>query len=166
MLAIPVVDKNDKLMGIITVDDIIDVIEEATEDIYKFAGTSEIEYTDEDKVSLRIYESVKSRLPWLIITIFGGLLSTKVIGSYEAALNKNTALALFMPLLAGMGGNVGTQSTQSSALTVRGIAMGNIKGKEVVKTLLQEFSVEFLVDLICSIIVQVCQYILPLHLFC
>lgn len=150
LLAIPVVDKNDRLMGIITVDDIIDVIEEeATEDIYKFAGASEIEYTDEDKVSSRIYASVKSRLPWLIITMFGGLLSARVIGSYEAVLNKNTALALFMPLLAGMGGNVGTQS---STLTVRGIAMGNIKGKEAFKTLLQEFSVGFLVGLVCSII--------------
>ncbi|RKD27622.1 magnesium transporter [Caminicella sporogenes DSM 14501] len=150
LLAIPVVDKDNKLMGIITVDDIIDVIEEeATEDIYKFAGTSEIEYTDEDKLSSRIYASVKSRLPWLIITMFGGLLSAKVIGSYEAALNKNTSIALFMPLLAGMGGNVGTQS---STLTVRGIAMGNIKGKEVLKTLLQEFSVGFLVGLVCSII--------------
>lgn len=151
LLAIPVVNNNNKIMGIITVDDIIDVIEEeATEDIYKFAGTSEVEYKDEDKISARINTSVKSRLPWLIITMFGGLLSARVIGGFEATLNQNTALALFMPLLAGMGGNVGTQS---STLTVRGIAMGNIDGKEVIKTLFQEFAVGFLVGLVCSIIV-------------
>ncbi len=150
LLAIPVVNDNNKIMGIVTVDDIIDVIEEeATEDIYKFAGTSETEYIDEDKILTRIVTSFKSRLPWLLITLFGGLLSAQIIGGFERVLDKNTALALFMPLLAGMGGNVGTQS---STLTVRGIAVGNIYGKEIAKTLIQEFTVGFLVGLVCSII--------------
>jgi magnesium transporter len=153
LLAIPVVDDDNKIMGIITVDDIIDVIqEEATEDIYKFAGASEIEDIDKDKISHRIFASVKSRLPWLVITVFGGLLSAQVIGSFQEVLNKNTVLALFMPLLAGMGGNVGTQS---STLTVRGIAMGEIHGKEILRTMFQEICVGFLVGLCCSIIVAV-----------
>ncbi len=159
LLAIPVVNDNDRIMGIITVDDIIDVIEEeATEDIYKFAGTSETEDIDEDKVSIRILASVKSRLPWLIITVFGGLLSAQIIGGFQAVLNKNTTLALFMPLLAGMGGNVGTQS---STLTVRGIALGSIHGKkEVFKTLFQEICVGFLVGLCCSVIVAIVSFFL------
>lgn len=153
LLAIPVVDDNNRIMGIITVDDIIDVIEEeATEDIYKFAGTSEIEDIEEDNIFVRIFNSVKSRLPWLIITLFGGLLSAQIIGGFQAVINKNATLTLFMPLLAGMGGNVGTQS---STLTVRGIAIGNIHGKEVFRTLLQEICVGFLVGLCCSIIAAI-----------
>ncbi len=158
LLAIPVVDHNNIMMGIVTVDDIIDVIEEeATEDIYKFAGTSEIEYMDEDKTITRISNSVKSRLPWLLITLFGGLLSARIIGGFETVLNKNTALALFMPLLAGMGGNVGTQS---STLTVRGIAVGNIYGKEVIKTLFQEFSVGLLVGFVCSMVAAIVSFVI------
>ncbi|SKC79548.1 magnesium transporter [Maledivibacter halophilus] len=153
LLAIPVVDDNNRIMGIITVDDIIDVIEEeATEDIYRFAGASEVEDLEHYNISERIFASVKSRLPWLIITVFGGLLSAQVIGGFQEVLNKNTVLALFMPLLAGMGGNVGTQS---STLTVRGIAMGDIQGKEVLRTLFQEVCIGFLVGLCCSIIVAI-----------
>lgn len=153
LLAIPVVDDNNKIMGIITVDDIIDVIEEeATEDIYKFAGTSEIEDIEEDNILTRIFNSVRSRLPWLIVTLFGGLLSARIIGGFQAVIDKNATLALFMPLLAGMGGNVGTQS---STLTVRGIAVGHIHGKEVGRTLFQEICVGFLVGLCCSIIAAI-----------
>ncbi len=153
LLAIPVVDDNNKIMGIITVDDIIDVIEEeATEDIYKFAGASEIEDIEEDNILTRIFNSVRSRLPWLIVTLFGGLLSAQIIGGFQAVIDKNATLALFMPLLAGMGGNVGTQS---STLTVRGIAVGHIHGKEVGRTLFQEICVGFLVGLCCSIIAAI-----------
>lgn len=158
LIAIPVVDDAGIIKGIITVDDIIDVIEEeATEDIYKFAGTTEGEYNIEDSFPKRLWASVRSRLPWLIITVFGGLLSAKIIGGFEATLNKNTAVAYFMPLLAGMGGNVGTQS---STLTVRGIATGQIDSKEVFKIVLQEFSVGFTVGLVCSLIVAVVTFLL------
>ena len=158
LIAIPVVDDAGIIKGIITVDDIIDVIEEeATEDIYKFAGTTEGEYNIEDSFPKRLWASVRSRLPWLIITVFGGLLSAKIIGGFEATLNKNTAVAYFMPLLAGMGGNVGTQS---STLTVRGIATGQIDSKEVFKIVLQEFSVGFTVGLVCSLIVAAVTFLL------
>ncbi len=158
LIAIPVVDNNGIIKGIITVDDIIDVIEEeATEDIYKFAGTTEGEYKMEDSFHKRIGASVGSRLPWLIVTVFGGLLSAKIIGGFESTLNSNTAIAYFIPLLAGMGGNVGTQS---STLTVRGIATGQIESKEVLKILLHEFSVGFSVGLICSIMVALLTFVL------
>lgn len=158
LIAIPVVDDHGIIKGIITVDDIIDVIEEeATEDIYKFAGTTEGEYNIEDSFPKRVWSSVRSRLPWLIITVFGGLLSAKIIGGFEATLNKNTAIAYFMPLLAGMGGNVGTQS---STLTVRGIATGQIDSREVSKIVLQEFSVGFSVGMVCSVIVAIVTFFL------
>ncbi len=158
LIAIPVVDNNNVIKGIITVDDIIDVIEEeATEDIYRFAGTNEGEYKIEDSFPKRIWSSVSSRLPWLIVTVFGGLLTAKIIGGFEATLNRNTAIAYFIPLLAGMGGNVGTQS---STLTVRGLATGTIDGREVLKIVFHEFSVGFSVGLVCSLIVAFMTYIL------
>ncbi len=158
LIAIPVVENNGIIKGIITVDDIIDVIEEeATEDIYKFAGTTEGEYKIEDSFQKRIGASVSSRLPWLIVTVFGGLLSAKIIGGFEATLNSNTTIAYFIPLLAGMGGNVGTQS---STLTVRGIATGQIDSKEVLKIVLHEFSVGFSVGLICSLLVGLMTFVL------
>ncbi len=152
-LAIPVTDIHGKLRGIITVDDIIDVIqEEATEDIYKFAGTSETEseYLEEDHFFPKVFSSVKARLPWLIITLFGGVLSARILGRYQDTLSQYTAVAYFMPLLTGMGGNVGTQS---STLTVRGLATGYIDSKKSVRTIFQEMSVGACVGIVCSLIV-------------
>lgn len=150
LLAVPVVDHDNRLIGIVTVDDIIDVIEEeATEDILKFAGSNEIEYYEEDALSQRISISVRARLPWLIVTIFGGLLSAQIIGHYQFVLDANTTIALFMPILAGMGGNVGTQS---STLTVRSIAMGHIQGREFIRTIAHEVSVGFIVGVVCSLL--------------
>lgn len=157
-LVIPVVDENDTLKGIITIDDIIDVIEEeATEDILKIAGSSDLEnFDEEDSVFKRITNAVRSRLPWLIITIFGGLMSAGVISRFSGALSANATLALFMPLLAGMGGNVGTQS---STITVRTLALSNIEGWQVVRTLLQEISIGVIVGTVCSMIVAVVSYV-------
>ena len=153
LLAVPVVDNDGKMIGLVTVDDIIDVIEEeATEDILKFAGSNEMEYYEEDLLTQRISISVRARLPWLIITIFGGLLSAQIISHYQFVLDANTAIALFMPILGGMGGNVGTQS---STLTIRSIAMGQIYGKEVYKTIIHEVSVGFIVGLLCSSIAAI-----------
>jgi magnesium transporter len=150
LLAIPVVDSKGKIIGIITVDDVIDVIEEeATEDILKFAGSSESEYADEDGISERISNSVRARLPWLIITIFGGMFSAHIIKSFQYVLDANTTIALFMPVLAGMGGNVGTQS---STLTVRSIAMGQIQGRGVMKTIVHEVSVGMIVGVVSAVI--------------
>lgn len=157
-LAVPVVDDDEVLQGIITIDDIIDVIEEeATEDIMKLAGTSETEEElEEEKVFLSIWLSIKARLPWLVITIFGGLITASVVGGYQDALDKYSTLTLFMPLLAGMGGNVGTQS---STVTVRSIAMGHIQGMESFKVLFQEIVIGLSVGLICSFIVAIVSFV-------
>lgn len=148
LLAVPVVDSDGKLKGIVTVDDVLDVIEEeATEDILKFAGSSELEGIEEERFFKKIFNSVRSRLPWLIITIFGGLLSSNVVKSFQGAIDKDATLALFMTMLAGMGGNVGTQS---STLTVRSIAMGYIEGTEVIKTVAQEMITGLFVGVVCA----------------
>lgn len=150
LLAIPVVDLDGKMMGIVTVDDVLDVIEEeATEDILKFAGSSELEDIEEERILKKIYFSVRSRLPWLIITIFGGLLSSTVVKHFQGVIDKDATLALFMTMLAGMGGNVGTQS---STLTVRSIAMGYVEGGEVFKTVIQEMVVGLLVGIVCAVL--------------
>lgn len=151
-LAVPVVDFQERLVGIITVDDILDVIEEeATEDILKYAGTHEDELEHyEDSALVSLFYSIKSRLPWLIVTIFGGMLSAFVISHFETALAADQAIALFMPLLAGMGGNVGTQS---STLTVRNIAVHQVEARGVFRTIMHEIGVGFSVGLVCSLIV-------------
>ncbi len=158
-LAIPVIDEYQQMKGIITVDDILDIMEEeATEDILKIAGTSEAEIDNyEEKSGARIFQSLKSRLPWLIITLFGGMISASIISKYQDALTLNAIVAIFIPILAGMGGNVGTQS---STITVRSIAIRDISGIEVFKTILHEMIVGFLVGLICSMIALVSSYYL------
>jgi magnesium transporter len=159
LLAIPVIDDNDVLRGIITIDDVLDIIEEeATEDIYKFAGSSDEEVYENDATLFeRVKNSVKSRLPWLIITIFGGLLSATVLTHFQSTISANASLALFMPLLAGMGGNVGTQS---STITVRNIALHEIEGSGIFRTLIHEVSVGLFVGIVCSVIVGIAALIM------
>lgn len=151
LLAIPVVDDDGSLLGIVTVDDIIDVIhEEATEDIYLLAGAGEID----EGLSLvgRLKASVASRLPWLLVTLLGGVLAGTVLKGIEDELSQMVALAFFIPLLTGMGGNVGTQS---STLTVRGLATGEIAGHEVWLTLLKEGLSGLIIGAICGGIVGI-----------
>ncbi|MCZ6769091.1 MAG: magnesium transporter, partial [Acidobacteria bacterium] len=106
LLAIPVVDHENKLVGTITVDDIIDVIEEeATEDIFHLAG---IEASDHIHTSP--LTSVRKRLPWLVVNLAGALLAATVVAFYEPTIARFSFLAVFLPVVAGMGGNSGTQS--------------------------------------------------------
>ncbi len=151
-LILPVVDSEDVLIGIVTVDDVVDIMEEeATEDILKFAGTSEYDFEMyDDTIVESVFYSVKSRLPWLIITIFGGVLSSLVVARFQYVLSIDTAIALFMPLLAGMGGNVGTQS---STITVRTLALKDLRGKDVIRLLFQEILVGLNVGVICALII-------------
>lgn len=120
ILAIPIVDDTNILRGIITVDDVIDVIrEEATEDIFKMAGTDP-EVFDDDASVLR---SARARMPWLFASFCAGTTSMLVIGRYQGAIESITALAAFIPITLGMGGNVGTQS---ATIMVRGLALGRV----------------------------------------
>ena len=141
LLALPVVDDEDHILGIITVDDIVDVIqEEASEDFYRLAGTTEAEM-DEDA---SVITAFLSRLPWLIITIFGGFCAGAVLQHFEMTLNQVAALMLFIPMMTGIAGNVGTQSC---TVTVRGIATGNITPKAALTTIVREAFLGFALGL-------------------
>src|SRR5688572_15950337 len=131
LLAIPVVDEENKLVGIITVDDVIDVIkEEATEDILRLAGVA----TD-DRASSPTGETFRKRLPWLAINLATAFIAVAVIASFEGTLRQFTALAFFLPIVAGMGGNAGTQTL---TVIVRGIALGELAWGNARKALLKE----------------------------
>ncbi len=121
VLALPVLDEDNILVGVVTVDDVIDIIsEEATEDILKMAGIAGgIEYVE----TQTIFRSIRKRLPWLLASWIGGVIACYVVGHFQQTLNKLVYLAAFMPIIMGMGGNVGTQT---SASVVRGLATGRI----------------------------------------
>lgn len=138
LLAIPVVNKRNQLMGIITVDDAIDVIEdEATEDIYKMAATGDIHGG--------LLAAVKKRIPWLLILLVGDLLSGSVIKNFEDSLQVVVALAFFIPVLMDMGGNVGTQSL---TVVVRGLATGELHFANFWRHLWQEVKVGFVMAVV------------------
>jgi len=137
ILAVPVVDESHKLVGIVTVDDVIDIFrKEATEDILKMAGAGE-EYV-ETKSVLR---STRIRLPWLFASCIGGIIAALVVGHFAESLRKLTYLAAFIPVIMGMGGNIGTQS---SAITVRGLATGRLNVRDIWKVVFKELTVGLL----------------------
>ena len=145
--AIPVVDDEKKLLGRITIDDIVDFIkEEAEEDYLLAAGVSNDVEADDS-----IFELTKARLPWLILGLFGGLGSVFILESYEGIMSKPSLRALFFytPLIAAMAGNVGVQS---SAIVVQGLANDVIKGS-IISRLFKEVSLTLLNGIILSIIV-------------
>ena len=133
LLAIPVVNSIEELVGIVTIDDVVDVIrEENTEDMLKMAGTGAVDIT-----SRSIFRNTRARLPWLLASFVGGLLAVYVIGIFESQLQTIAALAAFIPIIMGMGGNIGTQS---STIIVRSIAIGEIDIKDTWRVLWREFS--------------------------
>lgn len=151
LLAVPVVDEDQRLLGIITVDDILDVIEEeATEDIYRLAGAGEVQGVK--ILDASVLSIARKRVPWLLICLVGGLLSGGVIGVFEATLQSIVILAIFIPVIMDMGGNVGTQS---STIFVRGLATGEIENEDVWRYLLREVKVGILMGVINGIIIAV-----------
>ncbi|KGR73697.1 magnesium transporter [Ureibacillus sinduriensis] len=145
-LAIPVVNDAQEMLGIITVDDIIDVIdEEATDDYSKLAGLSDV-----DDVEASPFKAAKKRLPWLIMLLFLGMITATLMGQFEATLDKVALLALFIPLISGTSGNSGTQAL---AVAVRGIATGEIGDKSKLKMLLREVLTGLITGIVCGLIV-------------
>src|SRR5699024_7495178 len=130
-LAVPVVDFQNHLLGIITVDDILDVMdEEASEDYSKLAAVVDVQKPDDSPI-----QAAKKRLPWLIILLFLGMFTASLIGRFEETLGKLPYLAMFIPLIAGMAGNTGTQSL---AVAVRGLATGDYGGQGKVRLMIKE----------------------------
>lgn len=148
-LAIPVVDSTYNLAGIITVDDIIDVIrEEATEDFLQMAGAGK----DREILLKSTKENALLRAPWLFASWLGGIMAMIIIGSFEQELTKVLALAAFIPVVMGMGGNI---ATQSSTIIVRGIATGRINMNEFIKVVFKEMRVGIILGVIYGIFLGV-----------
>ncbi|KIL72908.1 magnesium transporter [Bacillus badius] len=145
-LAIPVVDDHDMLVGIVTFDDIIDVvIQEANEDIEKLSASGKsIDF--DTKASTAAFR----RLPWLILLLFIGLVSGSIISGFENTLQQVVALTFFMPMISGMTGNTGTQSL---AVVVRGLASRDIDMKTVLSLIGREFGVGFIIGIVCAVLI-------------
>ena len=142
--AIPVIDELDRLVGRVTIDDIIDIIkEEADKDYQLAAGISQDVEADDS-----ILELTKARLPWLVLALFGGFISVKVLGIFEPTMEGHRTILFFTPLIAAMAGNVGVQS---SAIVVQGLANNSITGS-LWNRLLKELSLSLLNGSILSII--------------
>lgn len=134
-LAVPVIDSDNHLLGIVTVDDVVDVIrEEATEDFLQMAGAGK----DREILLKSSWENAKARLPWLFASWIGGIIAASIIGKFEYMLESIIALAAFIPVIIGMGGNIGTQS---STIIVRGMATGRIELGNELKIVLKELRV-------------------------
>lgn len=148
LLALPVVDAEQRLLGIVTVDDVVDVIEEeATEDVVRFAATAA-----EADVELGAWQRARRRLPWLVALLFGGLLAGSVIKGFSHTLEAVTLLAVFIPVMAGEAGNAGTQSL---AVVVRGIATGNVDTRRIWRVVLGEARVGALVGAAIGLLLAV-----------
>ena len=150
-LALPVINKKLVLLGIITVDDVIDVLEEeVTEDIHKMVGSFEVY---EDKlIKANSFTRTKARLPWLFVCMFGEIISGSIIKFHSDILQTVVALAFFIPIIMAMGGNVGAQS---STITVRALATGQLKLDELWRNIWTEAKVGLLIGCIAGIIIGI-----------
>ena len=150
MLALPVVDKENRLVGIVTVDDAIDVIEEeATEDIEKMAA---IVPSDKSYMRAGVFEIWKTRIPWLLLLMLSATFTGQIIASFESKLAAIPVLIAFIPMLMGTGGNSGGQS---SVTVIRGLAVGEIENRDVWKVIWKETRVA----LLCGAVLSVCNFI-------
>ncbi len=136
ILAVPVVDNEDRLVGIVTVDDVLDVVqEEVTEDFQRMAG---IQTTEEEYFRVGFSKRVINRVSWLVILVIAATISQTILKSYSGVLSSVIALAYFIPMLTGSGGNTGSQS---STLIIRALATGEVKSREWWRIIFRELKV-------------------------
>ncbi len=148
ILAVPVVDETNRLVGIVTVDDVIDIIrEEAAEDMLKMAGVSE-EFIEGKSVA----KSARIRLPWLFASCIGGIAAFFVISRFETSLNRFSYLAAFIPVIMGMGGNVGTQS---ATIVVRGLATGRFHVRDFWPIVSRELVIGFILGAVYGCLIGI-----------
>ncbi|MBW2637267.1 MAG: magnesium transporter, partial [Deltaproteobacteria bacterium] len=151
LVALPVVDDSGHLLGRITIDDVVDVMEEETsEDIYRIAGLDE-----DDSIFNEPVESIKKRLPWLYLNLLTALVSALVIGFFEDTIKMMVALAVFMPVVAGLGGNAGSQTL---TLIVRGLALGEVTFENSKKALYKQIFVGIANGVAVGLVVGIIAY--------
>ena len=149
LVVLPVVDGENRLVGIITVDDAIDVLqEEVTEDMELMAG---ITPTDKPYLKMSVFENFKKRIPWLMLLMVSATFTEKIISHFEGALTACVALTAFIPMLTGTCGNCGNQS---SSTIIRGLSLGEIEFRDTFKVVLKEF----LIALVCGIALSIVNF--------
>jgi len=152
LLALPIVDSEGHLMGIITVDDVIDIInQETTEDMYRMAGLEE-----GDRIFSHPKLSIQKRLPWMSFNLLTAMLAAFVVGLFEGTIEKAVSLAVFMPVVAGMGGNGGTQTL---TVMVRGIALGELEFSTAWRAVMKEVIVGITIGAATGLMVAAVAYL-------
>ncbi|OEF97753.1 magnesium transporter [Desulfuribacillus alkaliarsenatis] len=158
LLAVPVVDHEKRILGIVTVDDVLDILEEETdediEDMSAIRGTVDLEISP--------ITAAKRRLPWLIILLFMGLFTGSIISSFEVTFISFAFLLLFVPMITDMAGNTGIQSL---AVVIRGLATGKIRDQQIKQLLFRETLTGMIIGVICSVIAGVIVYLITLSTF-
>jgi magnesium transporter len=151
LVAVPVTDSANHLLGVVTVDDVIDVIEEeATEDILHLAGAGRVE--DVNVLEMPVGQLAWKRLPWLLISLLGGMVAGSVISAYEAHLQSVIVLAVFIPMIMNMGGGVGTQS---STIAVRALATGEMDLKMLRTYVFHEVKIGATLGLLNGVVIAI-----------
>lgn len=146
LVALPVVDSIGRLVGQITVDDVIDELREQTEhDYQQAAGLAQDIETDDS-----VWKQMRARIPWLLFGMVGGILVSMILGVFDETIGKYPELAMFIPLIGGMGGNVGTQS---SAIVVQGLANNSLNNNNMMRQLVKELLVSLMNATIISLLV-------------
>ncbi len=148
LVAVPVVDRSERLLGRITIDDVVDVIhEEAAQDYSRIAGTEEEEFREEG-----VYRKAGLRLPWLVTGLVGEIVAAFVFSRYAESIQTVIALAFFVPVITAMGGNA---AIQSSAVMVRGLATGEVTPRDAASRLVREMRVAMITGVVCALLILV-----------
>jgi len=146
LTALPVIDDDEKLIGVITIDDIVDVLEdEATEDIQRLGGSEPL---DKPYLLTSAWEVARRRIGWLLLLFLTGMFTSNVLQFFESTLNKMVALSFFIPLLIGTGGNAGSQTT---ATIIRALGVGEVEKKDALKVLWHEVQVGLVLGLLVGL---------------
>ncbi len=156
LIAVPVVDRFNRLLGIVTFDDVIDVIrEEQTEDVYKMGA---LHGEPESYLTSSVFSLFKRRIPWLVILLLAGTVTTNVLHNYESFILGAAFLSLFIPVITQTGGNSGAQS---STLMIRGLATGELRFRDTFRVLLKELAVGLLIGLVTGAVILLRSRFLP-----
>jgi len=153
LLSLPVIDDFERVVGRVTVDDIVDVMEEeASEDFFRMAGAG-----SDDILPKSVFKSVKIRLPWLFASCIGGLVALKIIGAFQDTLGQMLVLASFIPVILGMGGNIGTQST---TIVVRGLATGTLEVGSLWRVVFKEVRIGIILGIVYGLFLGTAAYLI------
>ncbi|HZD60154.1 MAG TPA: magnesium transporter [Anaerolineae bacterium] len=153
LLAVPVVDHEHHLLGIVTIDDVVDVIEEeASEDIYRLGGV-----TREERLDSTAMESIRNRLPWMTFNLLTAFFAAGVVYLLRNTIDKLVVLAALMPIVAGMGGNMGTQTL---AITTRGIALGQLEFREGMRVIVRQIGIGITIGAFTGLLAGLIAYFL------